>query len=411
MTKRVMFYCQHILGMGHLVRSTEVVRALAEEFEVLFVLGGEIPLGFRTPGDVQIVQLPPIKSDSDFTRLQACDATETLEDTKQLRREMLLGLFDAYQPDVLVTELFPFGRKQFSFELIPLLERAHDMGCGGRTMVVCSLRDVLVTRKDQQQYEERVCGTVNRYYDLILVHGDPGIQKLDETFHRAADLLCPIRYTGYVIQRQQENAEVAANALSKSAVPTIVVSNGGGQPTSGHDLLESCLRAAEILQHVIPLQFQFYAGPFMDEQVYQRLLQLASGIPYVTFARFTPNLPACLRAADLSISMAGYNTVMDILSSGVRALVSPFVGGGDQEQTVRANKMADMGVLRVLTKEELEPSQLATVILEALQREPVMVSFNDEGAANSSRILREQLTTWSPPGSYYSVEAETVTRA
>ncbi len=411
MTKRVMFYCQHILGMGHLVRSTEIVRALAHDFEVLFVLGGEIPRGFRTPEDVQIVQLPPIRSDSDFMQLHACDAAETLEDTKQLRREMLLGAFDAHQPDILVTELFPFGRKQFSFELIPLLERAHAVTSGGRTMVVCSLRDVLVTRKDQQEYEERVCRTVNRYYDLILVHGDPGIQKLDETFHRAADLLCPIRYTGYVVQRQQENAEAAANALSKSAVPTIVVSNGGGQPASGHDLLESCLRAAEILQHVLPLQFEFYAGPFMDEQVYQRLLHLASGIPYVTFARFTPNLPACLRQADLSISMAGYNTVMDILSSGVRALVSPFVGGGDQEQTVRANKMADMGVLHVLTKEELEPSRLASVILEALQRQPVLVPFSDQGAVNSSRILREQLATWSPPGSYDHVEAETTARA
>ena len=397
MTKRVMFYCQHILGMGHLVRSTEIVRVLARNFDVLFVLGGEIPLGFHTPEGIQIVQLPPIKSDADFTQLQACVTTENLERTKQMRCQMLLAAFDAHQPDILVTELFPFGRKQFSFELVPLLERAHQPTSKGRTMVVCSLRDILVTRKDQSEYEERVCATVNRYYDLILVHGDPHIQKLDETFHRTSDLRCPVRYTGYVVRPQPRGIESAANTLNKNVVPTIIVSNGGGQPTSGHHLLENCLHAAEILQPVLPLQFHFYAGPFMDDQVYQRLLHLASGISSVTFTRYTPSLPACLKHADLSISMAGYNTVMDILSSGVRALVSPFVGGGDQEQTVRANKMADIGVLQVLTKEQLEPPQLATIILEALQRQPVVIPFNDQGAANSSHILGEHLATLSPP--------------
>lgn len=405
MGKRVMFYCQHILGMGHLVRSTEVVRALAHDFDVLFVVGGEIPQGYRAPDGVRIIQLPPIKSDSIFSQLQAANSCGDLEITKQLRREMLLCAFDAHQPEILVTELFPFGRKQFSFELIPLLERAFQETSNGRTMVVCSLRDILVTRKDQPEYEERVCKIVNRFYDLILVHGDPNLQQLGETFLRSSDLLCPVRYTGYVVQQQPKMIETTATIRPRNDVPTIVVSNGGGQPVSGHLFLENCLHAAEILQAILPLRFEFFAGPFMEEQAFQRLQHLASGIPSVDFTRYTPNLSKHLKDADLSISMAGYNTVMDILSTGVRALVSPFVGGGDQEQTVRAQKMAEMGVLKVLTQEQLEPSQLANAILEALRRDAVRIAFNDQGAANSNCILREHLATWSRPGGKHELES------
>ena len=396
MKKRVMFYCQHILGMGHLVRSTEIVRALTDDFDVLFVVGGEVPQGFRAPHGVRILQLPPIKSDSIFSQLHAANPMGDLELTKQLRREMLLEAFDQHRPEILVTELFPFGRKQFSFELLPLLERAHRETSRGRTMVVCSLRDILVTRKDQLEYEERVCGTVNRFYDLILVHGDPNLQQLGETFLRSSDLLCPVRYTGYVVQQPSTTLEAPLIERPRSDVPTIVVSNGGGQPVSGHLLLENCLRAAALLQPIVTLRFEVFAGPFMEEQAFQRLQQLAGEVSSVVFARYTPDLSAHLRQADLSISMAGYNTVMDILSTGVRALVSPFVGGGDQEQTVRAQKMAEFGVLSVLTQEQLDPPQLADAILQALRRDAVRIAFNGQGAANSNSILREFLAAWSP---------------
>ncbi len=393
MAKRVMFYCQHILGMGHLVRSTAIVTALANDFEVLFVLGGVTPQGFSTPKGVTVIQLPTITSDSNFSQLQTCDDAEDLERIKQIRREILLCAFEAHRPDILITELFPFGRKQFSFELLPLLDFARRQTSSGGTMIVCSLRDILVTRKDQPEYEDRVCQIANRYYDLILVHGDPNLQHLGETFLRSSDLVCPVRYTGYVVQQQPVQLVTTVPAPQPNAARTIVVSNGGGQPLSGHLFLENCLHAAQQLQSVLPLQFHFFAGPFMEEQAFQRLQRLASDIHSVTFTRYTPNLAACLKQADLSISMAGYNTMMDILSTGVRALVSPFTGGGDQEQTVRAQKMAEKGVLNILTPEDLDPPKLATAILAALNREPVRIAFNDQGASNSNRILCEYLAS------------------
>jgi predicted glycosyltransferase len=207
-TDRVMFYCQHVLGIGHLVRSAEIVRELARDSHVLLVTGGEIPGGFRLPENIDTLQLTPLKTSPDFSSLQLCDFSRGLEETRAIRRTLLLEAFNELNPDVLVTELFPFGRKHFRFELLPLLERARSQH-SRRTLVVSSVRDILVARKDQEEYEERVCSLVNSFYDLVLVHGDEKFLKLDESFSRVSDLRCTMAYTGYVVQQSKNGRRLS----------------------------------------------------------------------------------------------------------------------------------------------------------------------------------------------------------
>jgi len=383
--KRVMFYCQHVLGMGHLVRSAEIVRKLSGDFKVLFVTGGEPTHELSLPYNVELLQLPPLKTDPDFIRLRVCDPSRGLEETKVLRQEQLLRSFCSFRPDVLVTELFPFGRKQFSFELIPLLEHARNVT---RTpLIVSSIRDVLVTKKDQAKHEQRVTDILNRFYDLVLVHGDERFLKLEDTFSRVGDLRCPVEYTGYVVQQKKQTPAEGAG----SSRPTIVVSNGGGGCLSGHVLLESVLRAATLLQEALPHTFRVFAGPLMPEGVYQRLEGLARLGGNVRLARYASDYPALLRQATLSLSMAGYNTVMDILSTQVRALVYPVTANGDQEQSLRARKLEEMGVLAVLDAEQLEPVRLALEILRALRSKPSQITLNLAGAENSSHLIQAHL--------------------
>jgi len=390
MPKRLMFYCQHLLGMGHLVRSTEIVRALAKEFSVLFVTGGEIPEGFRFPQNIDVFELIPLKSSPDFSNLLLCDMSWDLEETKAIRRELLLRTFDKFQPDVLVTEFFPFGRKQFSFELLPLLTRARARF--PKTMIVSSIRDVLVNRTNQADHDSRACGVANDFYDLVLVHGDERFQKLQETFSRANDLKCPVVYTGYVVQDSKvPTTERNTSSPEMNSQPTIVVSNGSGKCSTGHRLLESTLRAAALLEDQIPHQFQVFAGPLIQDDAYERLKRIAAGASNVTLDRYTPDLPAHLRRADLSISMAGYNTIMDILSAGVRSLVYPVTGNADDEQLIRAAKLASMRVLGILGDNQLRPEELAKEIQESLRSKPVRILLNNAGAINSSASIRKHL--------------------
>lgn len=200
MKKRAMFYCQSVLGMGHLIRSAEIARGLADNgFEVSFLNGGEMAGGLELPQSIVVVNLPPIKSDAEFREIRAADGSRDLEEIKEERRRRILAEFARFRPQVLIIELFPFGRRKFAFELIPLLEQ---ISAGGRaTKVVCSLRDILVSRRDQARFEDRVCNLMNRYFDLLLVHADPRFQRLEETFPSARRIECPVRYTGFVVQR------------------------------------------------------------------------------------------------------------------------------------------------------------------------------------------------------------------
>jgi predicted glycosyltransferase len=108
----------------------------------------------------------------------------------------------------------------------------------------------------------------------------------------------------------------------------------------------------------------------------------------VTVERFRPDFPDLLRGAALSVSQAGYNTVLDILACGVRAVVVPYEGSGD-EQPLRARLLAERGLVRVVAADDLSPAQLARAMAEALTARgfPAKVRLDLDGARRSVEIL------------------------
>ena len=372
-----MVYCQHILGIGHLVRSMEIVRALTSEFQVCFVNGGKAVPGFEVPAGVEVVNLPAIETDTEFQTLRAVDTDLTLAEVEAQRRTTLLTLVDLYRPDVLLVELYPFGRRRFSFELEPLLDRAKELG----TKISCSLRDIVVTKQDRDRHEAKVVKLMNRYFDQLLVHGDSRFVSLEESFSRVGDLNCPVHYTGYVVQKPNPTSTFE---LGKS---TILASVGGGR--FGHDLLECVARTAPVLANRIPHTIRMFTGPFLPDSVWERLQEIAADRTNIAIERYTPHLLDFMCEADLSISMAGYNTTMNVLTTGVRAMMMPFTGNGDREQWLRLEKLDRLGIARAIRPEDLEPEQFAAKIEASLRVEPVTSTFNLEGAANTAVYLQQ----------------------
>jgi predicted glycosyltransferase len=375
---KIMFYCQHILGMGHLVRSMEIVRGLVKDFQVCFINGGEIVQGFDIPSEVEIINLPAIKTDSEFQELQVVDSNYTLGEVQSTRKNKLLEIYDRLKPDIFIVELFPFGRKRFSFELIPLLEKIKQDG--NKTKVVSSLRDIVVTKQDQTRHEAKVCKLINQYFDLLLIHGDPNFQPLEATFSRVKDLNCEVHYTGYVVQPQPED-----DTLIEINQPIILVSIGGGR--FGHELLDCVLETAPLLENKIPHQIQIFTGPFMPEEKLIELQTKAAKTKNIKCDRYTPNLLNYMKQADLSISMAGYNTTMNILTTGVRAIIMAFTGNDDQEQRIRAQKLSDLGVLEIIDPQELQPEIFAEKIINSLQKQPEKITFNFNGVTKTATLL------------------------
>ncbi len=402
--KRLMFYCQHVLGMGHFIRSTEIVRGLSD-FNVTFLNGGEIVPGFDLPASVEVINLPPIKSDAEFRALQPAGGEQSLEEIKAIRAQKLLAEYERVQPDVFVIELFPFGRLKFAFELIPLLERCQ---ASGRTKVVCSLRDILVAKRKQQQFEEQACRIVNEFFDLVLVHSDPRFQRLEETFSSAARLERPVVYTGFVAQTADETASVD-EFLTGNDERKILVSIGGGRV--GSELIDCAIDASPLLAEVLPHQMLIFGGPYLPEAEFQRLqnkiqfvvppsgggsgvnaFPAEAGTTNIKLARYTTNFLSHLKHADLSLSMAGYNTCMNILAAGARAIVHPFTGGDNQEQTLRAGKLHELGLVEVVSGQELNPAGLAEKMAQAFGKpKPIAAALDLNGVEKTAAVLNELL--------------------
>nr|WP_242041565.1 glycosyltransferase [Alkalinema sp. FACHB-956] len=365
--------------MGHLVRSMEIVRGLTQEFQVCFINGGEIINGFDIPAGVEVVNLPAIKTDAEFRALQVVDSDLDLAAVEAIRRAQLLQVYHQFQPDVLMIELFPFGRRKFSFELIPLLDaiQADDR----KTKVVCSLRDIVVTKQNREKHEQKVCTLINQYFDLLLIHGDPKFQPIEETFSRIKDLQCPVYYTGYVVQPQP--VESATLPIQE---PIILATIGGGR--FGHELLDAVVAAAPALETLIPHQIQVFTGPFYPEEKLQDLQWKATNCGNLRVDRYTPNLLQYMQRADLSISMSGYNTTLNVLTTGVKAMLMAFTGNDDQEQRMRSQKLAAMDLVTTIQPEDLAVDRFVALIQSCLQKPQQTVQFDFDGVAKTASLVR-----------------------
>src|SRR5215470_4247552 len=144
---RVFFYVQHLLGIGHLRRAAAITRALERHgLEVAFVSGGQ-PVQNLELGGADVIQLPPARAgDSSFGSIVDAAGRPIDDAWRDRRRGALLDAFAAVAPQVLLIELYPFGRRPFRFELKPLLAAAASRR--PRPAVVCSVRDILVDKSE-----------------------------------------------------------------------------------------------------------------------------------------------------------------------------------------------------------------------------------------------------------------------
>jgi predicted glycosyltransferase len=92
------------------------------------------------------------------------------------------------------------------------------------------------------------------------------------------------------------------------------------------------------------------------------------------------------------VSQAGYNTVLETLQAGARAVVVPFAGGTESEQTLRATLLAERGLLQVVEEAALTPATLAAAIDRAAARpRPAPGAIDLDGARRSAELLRKWL--------------------
>ena len=374
---RLLFYCQHSLGLGHLARSLTLAEALTADFDVTLLNGGRFPAGTRLPEGVRVLSLPPLGHDADY-QLVSLDPRWSVAAAREERRRTILHCLETTTPAVLLVELFPFGRKKFAFELLPLLEAARARR-RDRPVVLCSLRDILVRgRRDQSGHDERACRLANTYFDGVLVHSDPRFARLEETFTPRTPLRIPVAYTGFV-------APPPVPPGREVRQPRLLVSAGGGMV--GEPLVREAVRQHAALA-AAGLDTTVVGGPFLPEPTWQWLVGEAATSPHLHAVRHVDDLCLEMSRSALSLSQAGYNTTMDILGSGTPAVVVPYGEGREDEQAARARRLAGLGALRVLDADRLSAQTFLDAVRDALDWAPLPVPLELDGRTRTSELLR-----------------------
>ena len=375
MSARVFLYVQHLLGIGHLKRAAGLARAMAEAgLEVTLASGGPPAPQVDVRG-ARLVQLPPASAADLGFRTLLDDAGRPVDEAwKARRRDALLGAWRASRADVVLLELFPFGRRQMRFELLPLLEA---IAAAPRSpLVASSVRDILGGAKSAERQQEAV-DLALRHFDRVLVHGDPRVVRFEETFPPAARLGERLHYTGYVV-------EPVADAGSDGE-GEVLVSAGGGAVGAG--LIAAALQAKPRTS-LRDRTWRVLTGHNLPEEDFARFASLAAGMPGVLLERSRTDFAARLGRCALSISQAGYNTLLETVQARAKAVVVPFAAGHETEQALRARRFAERGLVEVVEERALDADALARAVDRAAARaRPSPGGIDLDGARNSARLV------------------------
>lgn len=376
----VFFYVQHLLGIGHLRRSIAIANCLAHNNITVHLASGGKPVpNAGLHDDVTFTQLPPVSArDANFSDLVDQHGQPVDTSWWQNRCECLLSAWWDSEATLLLTESYPFARRMMRHELLPLLEasRSHAFS----KINVCSVRDIPQPKRKAKRVTE-VSDILLQYYDQILVHGDKRIATLDETFPTVVSAdHPPISYTGYV---DTDSGDISA----ASTTSDVLVSAGGG--AAGLHVYQAALQAARSDSQRL---WRLLIGPNISESDYQSLQTGKSD--NVVVERNRPDFRALLKASQVSVSQAGYNTMVDVLRTGAAAVLIPYAKGGEQEQNIRARRFAASGAAVLLDELSLNAASLLDAVTQARHLKTTAaeaVDLDTNGAERSAQLINNWL--------------------
>ncbi|MDH3667473.1 MAG: glycosyltransferase [Paracoccaceae bacterium] len=369
---RIALVCCHLTGTGHLVRTLTLGRALTAAGAQVLVISGGRPLDHISTQGLDVVQLPPVEvRNLDYTRLYVPGAGAANEEYLADRLAQLDAVLMRFRPNALVTELYPLGRRILAAEFQQAI--AASKAANSDVAVIASVRDIPEPPKRPGRLEEAV-ERLRTDYDALLVHGDAGFLPLYAAWPLPGDLASMTHHTGYVTE---------APPPAGPPGDTVLVAVGGG--ALGRRLLEIAAKAATRCRR----PWHLLTG---GTDAAETAADLATRHPSanLTIEPARSDYPALLARAACSVSLAGYNTTLDLLACDTPAVVVPFDEKGEREQVIRAGRLAGLDGFTVLNVEGLDATRLGNAVDSAASGpRRKLAAVDREGAQRAARKILE----------------------
>lgn len=382
----ILFYSHDGFGLGHLSRTiylAQQVRALAPEADLTIVTSSPAAHRMTALVDFAHVKLPSLtKTGVESYRPHRLNVG--LKKIIALRSDLLLSTVQHLQPHVVVVDHRPLGLKGEARAALEWLRRRTP-----ETRIVAGLRDVVdepqVVRREW--HAQGVYDGLADLYDSILVYGDRSVLDVTRLYDMPESVQRKVQFTGYLGRDVARGVrDRIRSKLDLGRERLVVVHAGGGQ--DGGALISAYLQCIDALPSDV--HSFVITGPLMERDQYCRMHRLSS-TSRVTLVQYEEDLPCYIAAADLSISMGGYNTVCEILSAGVRALIVPRIFPR-KEQYIRAQSLAMRGLVQLLSPVGLTPDVLGSRIQLLLAApSPVAQPVALDGGARAAEHLTSLL--------------------
>lgn len=396
---RMMTYSHDGFGMGHLRRNINVTsRFMAEEpgATALMMVGCSPESYFDLPEGIDFIKLPSIVKVATGVHRPA-SLRISLEQAKALRSSMIQQAAEVYRPDLLLVDHVPAG---VWGELLPTLEKLKERP--DPPVIVLGMREFMDAPEviREHWHREGTYDVINRYYDAVLIYGCREIFDTVRVYSLDRELRTRIHYCGYVLSEEaaRPKEEVRAELLANEGEKLLVVIGGGGR--DAYPMMRACIEAIPLVQRQFPISCALVAGPLMASSEKESLREEACARRIRFLSHVHGNL-SYLNAADFVVTMAGYNSVTEILRLRKRALVIPRLGPS-AEQTMRAELFANRRLIDAVSPKGLSPERLARRICFDLEREdfpvedPLLDMNGAERAAASLMALAGERTIVAP---------------
>ena len=357
----ILMYSHDTYGLGHIRRTMSIAGHLrADDVNVLILTGSPIAGRFSFPENVDFVRIPGmIKKTND--EYQSLSIRIDPEHALNIRKSIIMATTRTFQPDLFIVDKEPLGLKR---EVLPTLQWLKENSPSTRT--VLGLRDIMDDRDTVRRdwHHKDVYRHLEELYSEIWIYGRRDIYDAVQEYDIPEQVQDKIFFTGY-LPRRGVPATVAAKTRKDFCVRTgekmIVLTTGGGG--DGFKMMDVYLALFEAgpLEGVRSV---LITGPFMPIEQRRELAKRAR--PFDIKVRpFYPRMEELFGAADLVVSMGGYNTVCEILSQGTVSLIIPR-DQPRQEQLIRAQALKARGLIDCIPWKVLDVKGLRTKITAML---------------------------------------------
>jgi predicted glycosyltransferase len=353
-TYNILMYSHDTYGLGHIRRTMAIASyLLGPRINILILTGSPIAGRFSFPEQIDFVRIPGMikKTKDEYLPLSIkINARHALD----IRKNIITATAKTFQPQLFIVDKEPLGLRK---EVLPTLKWLQR--CRPNTRAILGLRDIMddAAAVKNDWNEKGVYQVLESLYAEIWVYGNQEFYDPIAEYDISESISRKIHFTGY-IPRKIPAKEAVRNIRKELNVQKdeklVVVTTGGGG--DGYNVMRNYVDMLESVSGNLPFKSVLITGPFMPKKKRRKIFKRARKLGVRTY-HFYRQMETIFAAADLVVSMGGYNTLCEILSQGTLSLVIPRETPR-KEQLIRAQAFKRQNLIDYIPWGEFTPQIL-----------------------------------------------------